>query len=243
MGNQEVLEVWKRIYEDQVERGTWNKDPDPNFPNFANDLPEGAVVLDVAYGMGRHLRAFAQHPKKFVVYGFEAMETYGQKVLKHLEEHGIDFDRVHLKHFDMNREERWSSYRDGSFDGVFAINAIHHTGDPKITSLHGLASLEANIKECARVLKQGGKLLATIASPGNHKYGKGESIDGCTWRTPAPSVEEGVPHTFASATDLAKILEKKFDLLTLHQYQGTVPKGDAAMQTSRDHWLIYAERK
>lgn len=222
---------WDDLFKEESNR--WNK-PNEYVQLLVNGLKENfhgiTRVLDVGYGAGRHLVYL--HQQGFVVSGFEMVPT-AEKFAKEKLSCIKGGAGVELKTFDMHTLP-WP-YVASSFEGMLAINVIHHTNHAGFLEIVG---------EMTRLLVPGGLVLATVASKHNHKYGSGKSIDEYTYLTES-GAEKGIPHAFFDEQDLRKIFGDKYNLFVLREISGEIPKADQQFkkQGVLDHWLVYAKRK
>jgi len=220
---------WEKLFEDDKNR--WEK-PNP-YINLLEDklkkfFRDKIHVLDVGYGAGRHIIYF--NKEKFLVSGFDIAPTaknYTEKLIS------LSSNKIDLKTFDMNQIP-WL-YKTEYFEGVIAINVIHHTNYNNFTKI---------IHEIARIMVKDGLFLATIASKENYKYKKGKKIDEYTFLTDI-GAEKGIPHCFLDKSDITKIFTPKFQLLELRLICGEIPQDDIYFKNKidLDHWLIFAQRK
>lgn len=222
---------WDRLLEDDKNR--W-QNPNEHVPILANDLRKdfsGQIrVLDIGYGAGRHLLYF--HEQGFKVSGFDIALNAEDYVREKLD--GVKgAELIDLKTFDM-LSIPWP-YNFSSFEGVLAVNAIHHT------NYQGFLRI---INEISRVLVTGGLFLTTIASKNNHKFGKGPKVDDYTYITDS-GTENGIPHAFFDEKDLIRIFSTSYNIKELRLISGEIPEADKAMKKegTLDHWLLYAEKK
>jgi len=221
---------WDQLLEES--RNRWNE-PNEFIPLFASGLRQQfsgiTRVLDAGYGAGRHIVYL--HEQGFAVSGFDIAPNAEHHARAKLPQEVAAY--VDLKTFDMH-DTPWP-YADSSFEGVVAVNVIHHT------IYDGFV---ATLDEIARVLVPRGLVLATIASKGNHKYGIGEKIDEYTFLTDS-GAEKGIPHAFFDETDLRNMLADKYTIRELREVSGEIPEADRHLKKegALDHWLLYLEKK
>ena len=222
---------WDELLENDKNR--W-QNPNEHAPILVNGLRKnfsGQIrALDIGYGAGRHLLYF--HEQGFKVSGFDIAlnaEDYAREKLDGVK--GAEL--IDLKTFDMLSIPY--PYNSNSFEGVLAINVIHHT------NYQGFLRI---ISEISRVLVPSGLFLATIASKNNHKFGKGPKIDDYAYLTDI-GAEKGVPHAFFDEKDLIRIFGASYKIKELRLISGEIPEADKAMKKegALDHWLVYVEKK
>lgn len=139
---------------------------------FVESLPDGARVLDLGCGNGRHTRVAAG---------------------RHLPTVGLDLSRRLLSHARRavaSPSANWMEgvvehlpLKDGSVDAVLALAVIHH--------VRGRANRIQALRECARVLRPGGRALLSVWSRDQPRFGPGKE--------PAPP-PEGDPAEPGDAT-------------------------------------------
>ncbi len=191
--------------------------------DFCGKNAAGRVnVLDIGCGAGRHLAYFEE--KGFQAFGFDA----SWEALKHAQARApLSFLNTHNMH-----SFPWP-YPDNFFSGTLAINVIHHGTLQQMATIAG---------EIARITVRGGWLLATIASPKNHKYGCGTKVDPYTF-IPQSGAEAGVPHCFPAFDEVERIFTPHFQLYKLKPISGEVPEADKNKQKDKDHWLILGKKR
>ena len=137
------------------------------FGNYLKQKPvleKGMKLLDVGCGFGQNFNPFLE--KGLKCFGVEIEQDICNKTNKLYELQGLKVD-VKKGH---NRD---LPFKDGYFDYVISINAIHYESDEKL--------INEALLEHARVLKKGGKLFIITVGPehtiykkakclGNHRY-------------------------------------------------------------------------
>ncbi|MFQ6015333.1 MAG: class I SAM-dependent methyltransferase [Anaerolineae bacterium] len=120
------------------------------------DLKNDMTVADIGTGTGFMILGLASLVTK--VYGLDA----SSEMLAVAEENLAAFDNVQLRVADGED----IPLPTGSVDAVFANMYLHHCPDPL-----------ASIKEMARILKQGGKLVITDGDEHEHEWMRTEMAD------------------------------------------------------------------
>jgi ubiquinone/menaquinone biosynthesis C-methylase UbiE len=119
----------------------------------------GKKVLEVGFGAGNN----------FVFLGSQGMELYGVEVSKDI----CEQTAATIKRFGYETDLREGSNRsipfeDNTFDLIVSWNVIHYENTE--------ANMRAAIKEHARVLKKGGRVLLSTVAPGNKIFDNHEIV-------------------------------------------------------------------
>lgn len=125
---------------------------------------KGQKLLDVGCGFGQNFKPFLE--KGMQCFGVEVDQSICDITNKIFEQEGLVVDVRHGHNRDL-------PFKDGYFDYVLSVNAIHYESDEKL--------MREAIAEHARVLKKGGKLFLMTVGPehtiykrakclGNHRY-------------------------------------------------------------------------
>lgn len=191
---------------------------EPEVLDFAAHLPEGARVLDLGAGVGRHALAYAR--RGFDVAALDAAPDGVSAISAAAANAGLKIDARLGMMTDL-------PFADASFDHVLSWNVIYH-GDEDV--------LRRTIAEIARVTKPGGTFQGTMLSrrrlPIELAKTPGREISRNTW------VFEGEgdkchPHYFCSGRELADLFAA-FEICRLEDKEHEKP--------GSWHWHLLAER-
>lgn len=209
--------------------------PNENVVAWADGLPDGARVLDIGCGVGRHLVYLAG--RGFRVAGVDVSPTGIRLSTEACAERGIPFDGKvgDMQHLD---------WQDATFDGVFAIATIHH---------HRRAGIARALDEVLRVLKPGGSLLADFPHTGTLMYrqcraqvaeGLLTEVEPNTFVNEGPPFDDGddsfLPHHFCDEADLRDLF-RAFAGVTLTADLRDVTTEDGT-QGKTGKWVVRAAK-
>ncbi|WP_102144447.1 methyltransferase domain-containing protein [Mycobacterium hubeiense] len=128
-------------------RALWGTDTRLLFDSFKviGELPDGAAVLDIPCGGGLALRGMrARQEIRYVAADISPdMLERARRRAAALGHHGIEFTKADIEHL---------LFADGEFDLCLCFNGLHCLPDPA-----------AAVRELARVLKPGGRLVGDSA--------------------------------------------------------------------------------
>ena len=129
-----------------------------NYPNLNLELRKGTVpgranrILDMSCGDGRNMRLL--YDLELDVCGTEISDEICQKVKKNLIRVGIPPNIINVRVGD-NQNLPWDS---SEFDYILSWNAIYY-----LNGING--NIATHVKEHARVLRKGGKLVCSVPGP------------------------------------------------------------------------------
>lgn len=186
--------------------------------DHAGTLPEGARVLDLGAGIGRHALVFAA--MGFRVAALDAAPQSLTSIQQAADQAGLTLDLVQGMMTDL-------PFDDASFDHVLSWNVIYH-GDEGV--------VRRCISEIARVLRPGGTFMGTMLSarrlPVERAKAPGRELSRNTWVFEG-SGDKGHPHYFCTAADLLALMPE-FEILSLSDREHDSP--------GSWHWHLLAER-
>ena len=192
--------------------------PEPWVMDHAANLEEGARILDLGAGLGRHALAFADLGHS--VTALDAAEASTAAIAAAALAKGLTVETVQAPMTDL-------PFADASFDHVLAWNVIYH-GDENV--------VRRTLSEIARVLRPGGSFMATMLSarrlPVEQARARGRAISRNTWVFEGPG-DKIHPHYFCTAPDLLSLLWG-FEVFTLYDRPHEKP--------GSWHWHLLAER-
>jgi SAM-dependent methyltransferase len=186
---------WDKIFR---QKGAYFTEPHEDMPKIVELLELGGArnVLDFGSGSGRHVLYLAR--RGFSVYGFDNSPEGIALTETTLAEAGL---RADLRLLGMDEK---LPYDDAFFDGVIAIQVIHHSK---------LLIIEAVVAEITRVLKQDGLLFVTVPSLQNQAE-HFEQIEPGTF-VPLDGPEKGLPHHYFTPDEL-RVLFGDYNVTDVH---------------------------
>lgn len=162
--------------------------PEPIALELAGTLAPRSRVLDLGCGAGRHLTALAEASHHAV--GVDIAAEGLARCRRRLQAETLPSILVRA---DFRRP---LPFRDASFDAVLAIKSINHA----LPQEAALAFAEA-----LRVLRAGGRLVASVIASSDARCGDGHEIAERTFVHDRPP-EEGVVHHYFTEAELRSLL-------------------------------------
>ena len=154
-------------------------DPDPWVSSFLSRFAQGARLLDVGCGCGRHLR-------RAFLSGLVAVGLDESSVALGLASDCLR--AIGQQAWLLRGDFSALPFRSGSFDIVISTYSANHGTRRQITGY---------FSELARVLCQGGSMAVILSASGDYREGIGDQLEAHTYvLTDGP--ESGVPHHFAT---------------------------------------------
>lgn len=186
--------------------------------DHAANLAEGARVLDLGAGIGRHALVYAT--MGFAVDALDAAPQSLAAIGQAARGAGLTIGLHEGRMTDL-------PFADGSFDHVLSWNVIYH-GDEGI--------VRRTLDEIARVLRPGGTFMGTMLSarrlPVEQGKAPGREISRNTWVFDGEG-DKVHPHYFCSARDLLSLMPG-FEIRSLIDREHDSP--------GSWHWHLLAER-
>ncbi|MBT8152553.1 class I SAM-dependent methyltransferase [Epibacterium ulvae] len=188
--------------------------PEEDVKRWAATLTQGARILDLGAGVGRHALWLADQ-------GFDVV------ALDAAPDGLAEIDRAGGVTTQLGRMDALP-FADGSFDHVLSWNVIYH-GDEDI--------LLRTIGEIRRVLRSGGSYLGTMLSkrrlPHELAKAEGREISLNTWVFDSATSDKKHPHYYCSAAELLSLFSG-FEVQALDDRQHEKP--------GSYHWHLLMER-
>lgn len=208
---------WNAAWQQAGGDSPWAR-AEPWVAEHAAGLPEGARILDLGCGIGRHALAFARAGHH--VTALDASEAAVAATSAAAFAEGLTVDTVHAAMTTL-------PFEDACFDHVLAWNVVYH-GDETV--------VRRTLAEIARVTRPGGSFMATMLSarrlPVEQAKAPGREISRNTWVFEGPG-DKIHPHYFCTAAQLLALLDG-FEILTLFDRPHEKP--------GSWHWHLLAER-
>jgi len=229
-------ETWNNAFES----GSYNlASPDDYVSNFVKTLPDGKTALDLGCGLGRHIPVLRN--------------KFGLTIGIDISDKAILSSRNIISHSSSNSSFHSSSYssvaslvkgnmltvpfRDNSFDLILAWRVIH---------IGKSSECRQTIDELYRLIKPGGKLLASIRSAKNtlcHLGERnGEKLEERTFRLNEEGIAGAVYHFFDEKDVTDYFSRFKINLLKETELEHT-SYTESATEFKNMFFIIEAEKK
>lgn len=214
-------QAWDGYWQDPMAREIWET-PERAVLDLVGPLrARGSTrVLDLGAGVGRNALALAA--AGFDVIATDASEAGLNQIQEKAAATGL---RVATARCPFSQ----IAVADDSVDHVLAWNVLYH-GDGDLFA--------AALRECRRVLHDGGTLQFTMLSKRHRRFGLGEQVRPDTFVDHAGEGDKAHPHFFVDAAGLsAALAEAHFEVLSLVDVDQCPP----GKQPNQWHWTALAE--
>ncbi len=207
---------WSKIW-DGIEDGSKWLTPEPDVKRWAEGLAQGAAILDLGAGVGRH--ALSLQAAGFQLTALDA----AAEGLAEIDKVGTGVKTQLGRMNDL-------PFEDSAFDHVLSWNVIYH-GDETV--------LLNTITEVRRVLKPGGTFLLTMLSKrrlwiDREKLNGPKEISRNTWVFDEDYSDKRHPHYYCGAVEMLALFQG-FEVLWMedreHERPGSL------------HWHLILERQ
>ena len=207
---------WNKIW-DEIEEGSKWLMPEPDVKRWAEGLAQGAALLDLGAGVGRH--ALALQAAGFDLTALDA----APEGLAEIDKAGTGV-RTQLGRMDD------LPFEDGAFDHVLSWNVIYH-GDETV--------LLNTISEVRRVLKPGGTFMLTMLSKrrlwiDREKLNGPQEISWNTWVFDEDGSDKRHPHYYCGAVEMLALFQG-FEVMWMEDREHEKP--------GSWHWHLILERQ
>jgi tellurite methyltransferase len=207
--------------------------PNDTVIEWANSLPDGALVLDLGCGVGRHVIYLGG--RGFRMAGADVAPTGVQRTLAACAQRGLSVD---ARVCDMTL----LPWPDAHFDGVLSTSTIHH-------ALR--ANIQRAIDEVWRMLKPGGLFLVDFpcTDRADYTYQRAEvaaghilEVEPNTFVDERPDTEDPdawLPHHYCDQADLRDLLRR----FTIERVWSTArPAGPPFKEGLLGKWVAWARK-
>lgn len=207
---------WSKIW-DEIEEGSKWLTPEPDVKRWAEGLAQGAAILDLGAGVGRH--ALSLQAAGFEVTALDA----APEGLAEIDKAGTGV-KTQLGRMDS------LPFEDGAFDHVLSWNVIYH-GDETV--------LLNTIAEVRRVLKPGGTFMLTMLSKrrlwiDREKLNGPREISRNTWVFDEDRSDKRHPHYYCGAVEMLALFQG-FEVMWMEDREHEKP--------GSWHWHLILERQ
>jgi SAM-dependent methyltransferase len=226
---------WETLWQSGVYPPRYQKSAPPNetVVTWAATLPNGAFVLDVGCGLGRHLHYLGT--QGFRLAGVDISPTSIQISREVCAEHHFPFE-------GQVSDMTYLPWADATFDAAFSIATIHH---------HRRAGIQQALAEIRRVLKVGGLVLVDLLATARADYaalraqvaaGEIIEVEPNTFvdeRPDSPDLDGFLPHHYCDEAAVRDLL-RDFEILKLEL--ATRPAPDPAAAPTIDKWVAWLRK-
>lgn len=183
---QKMVKTFDGVWEDIHRSTEWGKYPSEEVirfiaRNFYNSQRKNVKLLDFGCGSGAITWYLAR--EGFDTYGFDGSASAVEKCRQLMSENNL--------HADLKvRDAAETLYLDEMFDGIV---------DSAVIYANDVAGIKLILKECFRLLKNGGKIFSTgLFTTETSNYDSGEKVEHNTFRnlTRGPLANRGTVHYF-----------------------------------------------
>ena len=204
------------IWREKLAQEKWTT-PDPDILTLLETLRQENVkrILDVGFGLGRHLVLFAK--EGFDTYGIELSKSGFEYCVKWLEVEGLKAD---IQIGNMTT----LLYENDFFDFAIAYNVIYHGT---------FIQMKKALEEIHKVLRHGGLAYITLYSVRNLNYGLGTEIEPNTFLNPKKQ-DGDLPHHFSDEKEVRSLFES-WKMVSIKETEQTL---SGKIYKDTYHWMI-----